>query len=302
MPENFQPDRLEPREGYISIGKGRLFFREIGQGQPIVILHGGPDFDHQYFLPAMDRLSKLGRLIYYDQRGRGRSGENIYPDQVTIQSEIEDLETVRTFFQFETIALLGHSWGGLLALEYAVHYPSHLSHLILLNTAPASHDDAVLMRKAILRKRTPQEIKRMKALRSSTNYAEGDLETDADYYRIHFRPTIESPETLERVVNRLRVGMTPADIQKARAIEDRLYQQTWELSDYNLLPMLAHIHIPTLIIHGDHDFVPKECALHIAEAIPEARFVLIQNCGHFSFIDCPVEITKELAVFLQMKT
>lgn len=72
----FQAKRTAvPREGRISVGKTSLFYREIGQGQPIIVIHGGPDFDHSYLLPDLDRLADSFRLIYYDQRGRGRSAD-----------------------------------------------------------------------------------------------------------------------------------------------------------------------------------------------------------------------------------
>jgi proline iminopeptidase len=99
------------------------------------------------------------------------------------------------------------------------------------------------------------------------------------------------------VVKSLRVGMTPEGILKARAIEDRLYDETWALRDYNLLPQLARLRIPALVIHGDYDLVPVECAAHIAQAIPGARMVLLRDCGHFSFLECPDEVRKEIDAF-----
>jgi proline iminopeptidase len=100
-----------PRESRIPIGKASLYSREIGQGQPIIVLHGGPDFDHSYLLPDLDRLADAFRLIYYDQRGRGRSAYQVLPEEVTLASEIDDLDMVRQHFHLESPALLGHSWG-----------------------------------------------------------------------------------------------------------------------------------------------------------------------------------------------
>jgi proline iminopeptidase len=100
------------------------------------------------------------------------------------------------------------------------------------------------------------------------------------------------------LIKSLRVGLTPEDIRKARAIEDRLYDEIWALSDYNLLPQLAHFRTPTLVIHGDYDLVPIECANHIAQAIPGARLVVLQNCGHFSYLESPDEIRKEISDLL----
>src|SRR5207245_11391402 len=89
----------------------------------------------------MDRLSDSFHLIYYDQRGRGRSADRVQPEDVTLASEITDLEKVRQYFKLDSVELLGHSWGTVLALEYALRYPAQVSRMILMNHAPASTDD-----------------------------------------------------------------------------------------------------------------------------------------------------------------
>jgi proline iminopeptidase len=285
------------REGYVAVQNARLYYREIGRGRPIIILHGGPDFDHNYLLPGMDRLSDAFRLIYYDQRGRGQSGHNVQPADVTLDSEIEDLETLRDYFQLEETAVLGHSWGGALAMEYAIRHPDRLSHLILLNIAPASHEDYMFFRQELSRKREAGDADKMEALSSTARYAQGDLEADAEYYRIHFKTTVRRPEQLEQVIRSLRTSMTAEGVVKARKIEDRLYAQTWISNDYNLLPRLGQLSLPTLIIHGENDFIPVECAAHIVQSMPAARLVLLRECGHFSYLECPDEVGREIGGF-----
>src|SRR5712692_491665 len=119
-----------PRDSRIPVGNASLYAREIGRGQPIIVLHGGPDFDHSYLLPDLDRLADAFRLIYYDQRGRGRSADDVQPEDVTLTSDIDDLDRVRQHFHLQSPALLGHSWGTVLALEYALRHPEQVSHLI----------------------------------------------------------------------------------------------------------------------------------------------------------------------------
>jgi len=297
MHANFPASQPDPREGYVPVENGQLYYREIGQGQPIIVLHGGPDFDHNYLLPDMDRLSDSFRLIYYDQRGRGRSAANVRAEDVTIHTEIQDLESLRHYFQMESIAVLGHSWGGLLAMEYAIRHPDRLSHLILMNTAPASHEDYMLLRQELPRRRAAGDVEMLKVLSSSTQYQEGDLETDAEYYRIHFRATLRQPEHLERVIQNLRLNMNKEGILRARAIEKRLYDETWLSGKYNLLPKLKLLGIPTLILHGDYDFIPVDIAAHIAEAISGARLVVLRECGHFCYLECQDQVRKELGDF-----
>jgi proline iminopeptidase len=256
-----------------------LFSREVGLGQAIIVLHGGPDFDHTYLLPDMDRLSDSFRLIYYDQRGRGRSADRVQPEDITLASDVADLEKVRQYFQLKSTALLGHSWGTVLALEYALRYPERVSHLILMNPAPASTDDFKQFRKEWLEK-LGGDVDRLKALSATAAYKEGDPDAVAAYYRIHFRPALKQPEHLEQVIASLRASFTKEGILKARAIEDRLMSDTWSSPDYDLLPKLKSLRIPTLIIHGQHDFLPVSTAAHIAQAIPNARMVTLKDCEH----------------------
>ena len=285
-----------PRDGYIPVGKADLYFREIGQGQSIVVVHGGPDFDHTYLLPEMDRFSDSFRLIYYDQRGRGRSASNVQPEDVTMLSDVEDLDRLREYFQLESMAVLGHSWGGLLALEYAIHHPERVSHLILMSTAPASHDDYILLRKDRMEK-AADDIEKLKARSTDAQYQEGDPDTVAAYYRIHFRTTLRHPEHLEKVITSLRSSFTKGGVLKAREIEERLMHETWLSDEYDLIPKLRQLDIPTLVIHGEHDIVPVRCATRIADAIPKANLALLGDCGHFSFLECPDQVRKVISDF-----
>jgi proline iminopeptidase len=291
-------DQPEPREGNVLTDHGRLFYREIGEGQPIVVLHGGPDFDHSYLVPEMDRLAESFRLIYYDQRGRGRSAQGVRPDEVSIRTEMEDLEIVRRHFHLASIAVLGHSWGGLLAMEYATRHPDRLSHMILMNTAPVSRDDYIVFQQQLHSMRPAGDAKTMQTLSSSAKYQGGDLDVEAEYYRIHLRVTLRQPELLERVVGRLRTNFSEEAVVTARAIEQRLYDETWLSANYDLIPKLHELDIPTLVIHGDHDFVPVEVAAHIAQAVPGARLSVVRECGHFAYLECPEQVYKRISGFL----
>jgi proline iminopeptidase len=289
---------IAPQEGYIPVENGELYYRAVGQGKPIVLLHGGPDFDHSYLLPEMDCLANSHRLIYYDQRGRGRSLGQVKPEEVSIHSEIEDLESLRAYFHLDKIAVLGHSWGGLLALEYAVQHPERVSHLILMNTAPASHQDYLLLRQYRLLG-AADDIEILKARANDARYQEGDPDTVARYYRIHFSKALKRPEHLEIVIARLRANFTQERILKGREIEDRLLAETWLSDDYDLISRLEEMNIQTLVIHGEGDIVPIECAAHIAEALTGARFVVFKDCGHFAFLESHEVVCEEIRSFLR---
>ena len=282
----------------VPVDGGELFVRDLGSGRPIILIHGGPDFDHAYLVPELDGLADQFRPVFYDQRGRGRSFRGETPDSVTIESEIADLERVRAWTGAETVALLGHSWGGLLAMEYAIRHPNRVSQLILLDTAPASHEDMLALRGELRSRRTPEQLERMTELAADPAYLSGDIEKDAEYHRIHFAPTVRRREDLDMVVGRLRVGFTPEGIVAARAIEDSLYAQTWLNEDYDLIPELGGLRIPALVIRGQGDFIPERASRRIADAIPSSRFVEIADAGHFAYVEQPEVVCSTIAEFL----
>jgi proline iminopeptidase len=278
-----------PREDSLAVPGAQLYLRDVGTGSTLIVLHGGPDFNHNYLLPEMDTLAGNFRLIYYDQRGRGKSSGEVAPDDVTIESEVEDLECVGRHLGLDAVALLGHSWGCLLAMEYATRYPDRTSRLILMNPAPASHVDFMHFR----RQREFKEAENLSAmcrLAATEGFAQGDIEVEARYYRAHFGSTVKRPQDLDGVVSRLRSHFTPHDILKARAIEERLYDQTWLKPEYNVLDRLARRPPRTLVIHGDCDFVPQDCAMSIVDAIAGAQLALLENCGHFAYLERTEEV------------
>ena len=291
------------REMQVNVGNTALYVRVIGNGPPIIVLHGGPDFDHSYLLPDLDRLKDTFRLIYYDQRGRGRSANKVKPEDVSLKSDLEDLDQVRQHFGLESVALLGHSWGAVLALEYALRHPKRVSRLVLMNPAPASTADLTAFRKIYLQK-IGADMDRQRAIVASAAYQAGDPEAVIARYRIHFKPSLARPEDYERLMATMQMSFRnqrSEGIVKARAVEDRLMLDTWQLPDYDLLPKVRSLRIPTLVIAGDKDFFPLEVATHIADALPNARLLAMKDCGHFAYLECPDAVRNALVGFFKLR-
>jgi proline iminopeptidase len=291
----------KPHEGRVPLGQASLYFREIGRGRPLIVLHGGPDFDHGYLLPDLDRLADRFRLIYYDQRGRGKSAERVRPEDVSLASDVADLDRLMRHFQLESSAVLGHSWGAVLALEYALRHPNRVSHLVLMNPAPVSAGGFAALRKAYVQQ-LGAEMERQQEIRASAAYKEGDPETVAARYRVHFKYALARPSDYERLMARMKQGFIrqgKEGILKAWAVEDRLMAETWRVDGYDLLPGLRSLRVPTLVIYGDHDFIPGEIAGQIAGAMPNARLVTLKNCGHFAYLECPGDVRKAFDDFFR---
>ena len=291
MRASFGTNLPSPRHSMIPVEQAELFCREVGQGQPLLILHGGLSLDHTYLLPDMDRLSDAYRLIYYDQRGRGKSIGAVA--DISLQSELEDLDGLRQQLGLDSVAVLGHSWGGVLAMEYALRYPQRVSHLILLHTAPASQADYQLYAQEWAKRRIPHESK-LAALQA--RYKEGELGAVAEFCRIYFGTAIKQPEHLERM-NLSLSSFTKDSMRQAQAIQERLLNETWRRDDFDIVPRLPSLRSPTLVVHGDYDFVPVDVSARIARAIPGARFVLFEDCGHFSYLEAPEQFHSAIDAF-----
>jgi proline iminopeptidase len=175
--------------------------------------------------------------------------------------------------------------------------------MILMNPAPASEADYKQLRNDWLQKRAA-DMERRKAIADTAAYKEADPEAVTAYYRIHFKPALARSADYEKLITRMHASFIQqgkAGIIKARAVESRLMTDTWSLSGYDLLPRLKTVGIPTLVIYGDHDFIPAAAADHITQAIPNARMVTLKDCGHFTYLECPVAVRKQINVFFAGK-
>src|SRR3989440_5285052 len=128
----------------VELNGARIFPRRVGAGPPVVVLHGGPGAHHDYLLPQYDRLARGRTLLYYDQRGGGRSP---VPRDTPVgwREHVADLEALRDRWRLDRVTLLGYSWGGLLAMLYALEHPAPIGPLALVSAPPltAALRDAV---------------------------------------------------------------------------------------------------------------------------------------------------------------
>ena len=125
---------LQINRGFVDANGVMIYYEEFGKGSPLVIVHGGPGASHDYFLPYLAPLARHNRLIFIDERGSGQSERLEDSTQYTVENMVEDVEAVRISLGIGKIALLGHSFGGVLAQAYPLRYQAHLSHLILCST------------------------------------------------------------------------------------------------------------------------------------------------------------------------
>jgi proline iminopeptidase len=289
MPEPIPP----PREsGFTETTTVPLFWCTYGpaDGEKLLVLHGGPGAHYDYLLPQMLYLAKQYNVLFYDQRGGGRSKSDDR-EEITWKAHVADLAAVIKEFRLGALPIVAYSFGGMIALKYLIEAKNgdHMekpSRLVLIDTAPVKIEYRKQFEVEFARRQTSMEIKRMRE-----DLAESGLrEKNPDEYR-------------QRAFE-LAVAPYFADPRKARnltpfRVTGRVQQSTWDSlgSDYNLVPDLEPMGVPTLFVHGRDDPIPVASSKEAAEAMG-ARLVLLDDCGHVPYVEQPSQLFEAIDVFL----
>jgi proline iminopeptidase len=256
----------------VQVPGAELFVRRVGAGRPAIVLHGGPGADHEYLRPGFDALADGRELIYYDQRGGGRSP--VARDvPVGWTEQVADLEALRRHWGLEQLTVVGYSWGGLLALLYALEHPGRVVRLALVSPAPTwraarERFEAVFSRRNL----DPAFQDERRRLRES-----GLRERD--------------PDAFQQRIFELSVAPYFFDPSRARdltpfRVVGRTQQEVWHsLGDYDLRPRLpALAGIPSLVLHGEEDAIPIDAARTAAQLLG-AEFHPVPRCGHVPYVE-----------------
>lgn len=287
---------LEPinsRKEYIHAENATLFCQIIGEGKPLIIIHGGAgEFTHDYLLPHMERLAEKHCVILYDQRALGKSTGEITPDQINLKTYVDDIESIRRSLGVNEISLLGHSFGGLLAMLYSLSYPESVHRMILSNSMVATSDDWALF-SAELSKRTAPFQQEIQELKRSLHFLAGDPKTVMKVNQLYYQTYLYHP----LLIDKLNLWKTQTENMNGRKVLEIFKTQILS-ENFNFLPDLKNIHCPTLIIHGTEDIIPLIGSEHLQRAIPHSYLVKIDQCGHFPFIEQPEAYFKIVEDFL----
>lgn len=268
---------VQTDHGIVEADRARLYYEAFGRGRPVVILHGGPGFDHNHMLPIAE-LADQYRIIFYDQRGTGNSTCAVGPATITLDNFLADLEAVRQALHLDRMHLIGHSWGACLAMHYAVSHPERLASLTLLSTGGASFE-YFSSYAAIMWERTPPHDRlAMRKIQSSPAFRRREIPALQQYYRISIKPLFHRPE----MIKDLDLSLTANTAANQARVAHLLLR---DLGRFDLHDRLSRIHCPTLLIHGDKDIFAPQVALRVRRAIPDCRMVLLPDAGHFLFIE-----------------
>lgn len=274
-------------------GKGvSLYYEEIGIGEPIVILHGGPGLDHTYLLPQFKQLAKHYKLIFYDQRASGKSTGVVDSTRMLAEQFVEDLEGLRKALKLEKMNLLGHSWGGLLAMEYAIVYPKHVKSLILTNSVGINSEWFAPYLQTRTERTTHEDSLAFARITASDEFMQKKPKAMEEFARTVFR-TYFYRRSYADSLSLTFTQQTASNLLDIFGLFLKQYQQ------YDIRPALASLSCPTLIISCDYDVMLPKFAEEIHQAIKHSKYILLKNSGHFPFIEAPEQFFEECERFLK---
>jgi proline iminopeptidase len=237
-----------------------------------------------YLRPDLARLATDWNVIYFDQRGAGRSTVTRKASSLTVSKHVDDLDTVRRFLDLDRVVLLGHSWGAGLALQYAVRFPDRVSALLLANPIPPRQtpymEQFSLNLTAWMEEPTRKELARLEAARIDAN---DPVAACRDFWSLFIRGYFADPSRVSSI--RGDVCDDPAEAVRNHSRVASLTVDS--LGDWDWQESLATVHARTLVIHGDADPIPLESAREWAAAMPNARLFVIEDSGHFPFVEQP---------------
>ena len=286
------PSLFAAEEGFIDAQGVLIYYKVLGQGQPLVVLHGGPGASHDYFLPYLLPLIRSNRVIFIDERGSGRSQKLENPAAYTIENMTEDVEAVRQGLELGKISLLGHSCGGVLAQAYALKYQENLTHLILCSTFHSTQKMNGVFRK-MKEKMAPELRMRIEEMEKAGLYGRGkDYEQNrytSKYmiaawgegyfpylYRNHPDPNYDP-----------RVGIMAWDLYREMWGSNGEFIIDGNLKSVEYTDRLSSIKVPTLITVGDHDECDPSLSQEMHEKIAGSTLVIVPKSGHMTFVDQP---------------
>lgn len=287
-------DATLPREsGFTTSTELPLYWEGFGPANApkLLLLHGGPGAHLDYLLPQMLELADAYQLILYDQRGGGRSRTDDR-SPITWRTQVGDLDHIAGELRLERLTVVGYSWGGLLAMLYAIeaaagrveHRPQRL---VLIDPAPVNRAFRRIFEDEFARRQADPAVKQLREVLVQS----GLRERDPEAYR---------QRAFELSVAGYFADPTAAHDLTPFRVTGRVQQSIWEsLGDYDLLApgQLDSIHVPTLIVHGREDPIPLASSEAATRAM-QARLIVIDQSGHVPYVENPAPLFRAIRTFL----
>ena len=282
--------------------KVKIFYKIEGSGpETLVVVHGGPANSLESIRADFAPLAKNRRLIYFDQRGSGRSELIKDGKKLGYKNLVADLEAVRKHFKLEKMSLIGNSWGGLMISLYAVEHPDRIERMILDTPAGPTRASLSDMEDEISRRMekiyTPAQIERINAGRDPEVWLKAKDPVAVCREVMHGILRVYTyTQTLEGNFKGDVCSGGPESVRQQRTVNAHIWRS---LGDYDLMPKLGLVKAPVLVIHGAADVIPLRASEAWAFGYPNARLFVIERSGHIAQVEAPDIFFPAIDTFLK---
>ena len=294
-------------QGYVDAHGEMIYYEIIGQGPPLMIVHGGPGASHDYFLPYLLPLARHNKLVFIDERGSGRSQKLDEPSGYTVENMVKDVEDVRRELDLGKISLLGHSYGGVLAEAYALKYQQNLTHLVLASTFPSTKEmnEVFVMQKQKMPAQVRENIDKLEAQGlfwhgkpwERNRYTVGYMNAAwGDGYFPYLYGRHPDPN-----YDPVAQGVTSWDLYREMWGSNGEFVIEGNMKSVEYVDLLPTIKVPTLVIAGDHDECDPSLSRQMNQKIAGSKLVILPDSGHMTFVDQPIQFNRAVGEFLQSK-
>lgn len=284
-------------EGQVDAGDGvRLGYLRLGDSaDPLIVLHGGPGLTLQYLADDLSPLARDRSVIFYDQRGAGRSTLVTDPAALDAGRFADDLEAVRKHFGLEVMTLVGHSWGAGVAALYAMRYPGRVSRIVLIGPMALRRSELDRSFAAVPASLGPEEAEQLRVARDAVRADPGNAQACRKFYSLWFRPFFADPADMTKMRGDVCAG-SPEALRNGTLVVGRHTMAS--LGDFDWRDSLRHVSAPVLVLHGSEDVIPVSAAAEWATAFPNARLLLLEGVGHFPYVEAPEAFFSAVDAFL----
>ena len=269
-----------------------LHMKCMGRGTPLALMHGGPGAD-LYTMMSFKPLADQFTLVFYDHRCNGRS-EGADVSSLNWENLTADADALREKLGFEKWAVLGHSFGGYVALEYALRYPNRLSHLVLVDTGGDSRWAQENAPQVLAQRGYSPEMVTLARRFLNGQIEPGEMFPDLMKLGKAYTDHVSPGQIPHMILTGLQTKLRP---------EALIYGATHLLKGWSVMDRLNEIQAPTLILAGREDFqFPPEHQQELAAGIPNSRLVIIDRAGHNVHDEQPGEVLRVIRDFLAIAT
>jgi proline-specific peptidase len=273
-------------EGRIPFHGHETWYRSVGGGGapgqvPVLVLHGGPGFPHDYLEP-LEALAETGRrVIFYDQLGCGNSDQPHDPSLWTVDLFVAEVQAIRRALGLERVHLLGHSWGGMLGMEYALTRPAGLASLVLVSS-PASMAQWVAEANK-LRAALPPEVQQTLLRHEAAGTTDDPAYEEAMlvFYRRHVCRLAEWPERILRSLAKLDENSEVYGTMNGPSE----FHVTGTLKTWDITPRFGEIRVPTLVLSGRYDEATPAIHETVYRGIPGSESVIFEESAHCCHVE-----------------